>query len=95
MELFQITSKEQFEGFRDDWSLILEENQNSNPFIEFVWIYEWWKHFGDQYDVEIMLVKHDERPVGFFPFIKKSRWFGHIYTFMAFGRGKLYGFRCI
>ncbi|MFC5602544.1 GNAT family N-acetyltransferase [Sporosarcina koreensis] len=85
MELIRITSLNQLDQYRDDWSLILEENQNTNPFIEFVWIYEWWKHFGDEYDVEIMLVKLDDKPIGFFPFIHKRQWFGHMYTFVAFG----------
>ncbi|MCM3639274.1 GNAT family N-acetyltransferase [Sporosarcina luteola] len=63
----------------------MEENQNTNPFVEFVWVYEWWKHFGDEYNVEIMLVILDEKPIGFFPFIHKTRWFSHTYTFIAFG----------
>ncbi|MGN7387429.1 GNAT family N-acetyltransferase [Sporosarcina sp. SAFN-015] len=85
MELARITSLDQLDKYQDDWSLILEENQNTNPFIEFVWVYEWWKHFGDVYDVEIILVKLDGRPIGFFPFIHKSRWFGHTYSFIALG----------
>ena len=85
MELTRITSLDQLDLYRDDWSLILEGNQNTNPFIEFIWVYEWWKHFGDEYDMEIMLVKLDERPIGFFPFLHKRRWFGHSYNFIAFG----------
>ncbi|WP_252503972.1 GNAT family N-acetyltransferase [Sporosarcina sp. Marseille-Q4943] len=85
MELTRITSLHQLDQYRDDWSLILEENQNTNPFIEFVWVYEWWKHFGDEYDMEIILVKQNNNPIGFVPFIHKRRWFAHTYTFMAFG----------
>lgn len=92
MELTRITSLDQLEQYRDAWSLILEENQNTNPFIEFVWVYEWWKHFGDEYNMEIMLVKQADRPIGFLPFIHKRQWFGHTYTFMAFGHANYMDF---
>ncbi|MGN7387430.1 GNAT family N-acetyltransferase [Sporosarcina sp. SAFN-015] len=92
MELTRITSLDQLEQYRDDWSLILEENQNTNPFIEFVWVYEWWKHFGGEYNMEIMLFKQDDRPIGFVPLIHKKRWFGHTYTFMAFGHANYMDF---
>ncbi|MCG7345452.1 GNAT family N-acetyltransferase [Sporosarcina sp. ACRSL] len=92
MDLTRITSLAQLEQYRDDWSLILEENQNTNPFIEFVWVYEWWKHFGDEYDMEIILVKQNDRPVGFVPFIYKRRWFSHLYTFMARGHANYMDF---
>ncbi|MCG7345451.1 GNAT family N-acetyltransferase [Sporosarcina sp. ACRSL] len=92
MELTRITSLDQLDQYRDDWSLILEENHNTNPFIEFVWVYEWLKHVGDEYDMEIMLVKQDGRPIGFIPFIHKKRWFCHTYTFMAFGHANYMDF---
>ncbi|MFC5602543.1 GNAT family N-acetyltransferase [Sporosarcina koreensis] len=92
MELTRITTLAQLEQYRDDWSLILEENQNTNPFIEFVWVYEWWKHFSDEYTMEIMLVKQDDQPIGFVPLIHKSRWFSHTYSFMALGHANYMDF---
>ena len=92
MELFHITSKEQLEEFRDDWSLILEENQNSNPFIEFAWVYEWWKHLGDEHQMEIIAVQQGDRLIAFFPFLHKRRWFGNTYNFMAMGQANYMDF---
>lgn len=92
MELVQITSIEQLRPYKDDWSFILEENQNTNPFIEFVWIYEWWKHLGDESPVEIIVVKKNEKPVAFFPFLCKKGLFGYTYTFMAFGQANYMDF---
>ncbi|WP_432360336.1 GNAT family N-acetyltransferase [Sporosarcina sp. UB5] len=84
MELFSITSLEQLTEYEKQWSLILEENKNSNPFIEFPWIFEWWKHFGGN-DVEILVVRSEGREIGFLPFRVKRNLFGYVYTFMAFG----------
>lgn len=86
MELIRINSQSQFEQFRDDWSIILEKNQNTNPFIEFDWVNEWWKHLGGDRQVEIMAVRLDGTFVAFFPFLFKKSILGYTYNFMAFGQ---------
>lgn len=92
MELFIVTSLNHFEQYEDDWSRILEDKQNTNPFIEFAWVYEWWKHFGDQWNVEIMVVKLDNNCVGFFPFIHHRKGFVGNYSFIALGEANYMDF---
>lgn len=92
MKLIQITSMEQLKEYREDWSFILEANQNSNPFIEFAWVYEWWKHLGDEHQMEINAVQQDDKIIAFFPFVLKNRWFGYTYNFMAFGQANYMDF---
>ena len=72
MELIRITSHDQFEQYRNDWSFILEENENTNPFIEFDWINEWWRHLGRNKQVEIIGIRKDEKCIAFFPFFMKK-----------------------
>ncbi|QUW23292.1 GNAT family N-acetyltransferase [Sporosarcina sp. Marseille-Q4063] len=86
MELFIISSIEQLEQYRDDWSSILEENQNTNPFIEFEWINEWWKHLGGNKQIEIMGIRKDEEIIAFFPFLYDKGLLGYKYFFMSFGQ---------
>jgi len=85
MELIRISTKEQLMEYQQDWSTILDENQNTNPFIEFTWIYEWWKHLGEEYSVEIIHVRKDDKSVAFFPFVYEKGWLNYTYYFMAFG----------
>ncbi|WP_413053936.1 GNAT family N-acetyltransferase [Sporosarcina sp. 179-K 8C2 HS] len=42
--------------------------------------------------MEIMLVKQDDRPIGFFPFTHKRSWLSHTYTFMALGHASYMDF---
>ena len=92
MELTRIISIHQFQQYRKDWSLILEENHNTNPFIEFDWVNEWWKHLGSDQQVEIIAVKQEGRMIGFFPFVYKKGLLGYSYTFMAFGQANYMDF---
>lgn len=92
MELVWITKREQLQQYRADWSLILEKNQNTNPFIEFDWINEWWRHLGIDSQVEIIAVLQENKPVAFFPFLYKRSWLGYRYSFMAFGQANYMDF---
>ena len=85
MRLVRITSIEEFKDYQHDWSSLLEEKQNTNPFIEFPWIYEWWKHIGQEKSVEIIAVEDNSRFIAFLPLVIQKKWFGDCYTFVAFG----------
>ena len=86
MELLIISSREKLEQYRDDWSLILEKIQNTNPFIEYDWVNEWWKHLGENKQVEIIGVRIDKKMVAFFPFLYEKGLLGYKYYFMSFGQ---------
>lgn len=92
MELTRIISIHQFQQYREVWSYILEGNQNTNPFIEFDWVNEWWKHLGSDEQVEIIAVQKEGKTIGFFPFVYKKGLLGYSYTFMAFGQANYMDF---
>jgi len=92
MNLIKITSVEQLTHYKEDWSIILEEIQNTNPFIEFEWVYEWWSYLGSEMNVEITAVQSGNRIVAFFPFVYTKKWFGYEYNFMALGQANYMDF---
>ena len=92
MNLIKITSIEQLTNYKNEWSIILEEIQNTNPFIEFEWIYEWWSYLGNEKNVEIIAVQSENKLVAFFPFVYTKKWFGYEYNFMALGQANYMDF---
>ena len=68
------------------WDHILEVNQNTNPFIEFPWIENWWKYLGEGKDIEIIVVEKNENVIGFFPFRFTPKWNSIVVEFI--GRGE-------
>lgn len=84
MELVLIKSSKHLRLFEKEWNTILEENNNSNPFIEFEYVCRWWEVSGRNAQVEIYAVKENNRMIAFFPFQLKRTWFGYIAHFLAF-----------
>ncbi|TQR09314.1 hypothetical protein [Psychrobacillus soli] len=83
MELILIKSSKHLSLFEKEWSTILEVNQNKNPFIEFKFVYNWWKFLGENEGVEIYAVKEHNRIIAFFPFQLKKTLFGYVVHFLA------------
>lgn len=92
MNLVTITSVDQLKDYRNAWSLILENIDNTNPFIEFEWLYEWWSYLGQGKNVEIIAVQHNNRFVAFFPFTYTKKGFSYEYNFMALGQANYMDF---
>ncbi len=92
MELITLTSLEQLDEFRDDWSFILEENVNTNPFIEFNWVYKWWEILGEESKIEIIVVLDHKKVVAFLPFLYNKKGFVYTYNFIGFGHANYMDF---
>ncbi|GGA42575.1 hypothetical protein [Psychrobacillus lasiicapitis] len=84
MELVLIKSYKHLSIYEQDWCAILEENKNRNPFIEYDFVYNWWKLIGENEGVEIYAVKEHNRMIAFFPFQLKKALFGYIVQFLAY-----------
>lgn len=92
MELLRISTREQLEKYQVAWSLILEEKNNTNPFIEFEWIDKWLEHFGSDVNLDLLVVLEDKNPIAFIPFSYEVKWFGYVYNFVAFGQANYMDF---
>ncbi|MGE7918967.1 GNAT family N-acetyltransferase [Viridibacillus sp. NPDC093762] len=85
LELIQITTYMDLGRYEKEWSAILEENDNTNPFIEYEFVYNWWRFLGKEEKVEIYAVKENNRMIAFFPFQSEKTWYGYILHFLALG----------
>lgn len=61
--------------YEKEWTSILDANGNTNSFLEFHFIYNWWKYLSDGKNIEIYSVRENQKVIGFFPFeiIKKQK----------------------
>lgn len=86
MDLIKITALDQLEKYEIEWSSILEKVDNTNPFIEYEWLYEWWRFLGKENNIEIIAVKEQNQFLAFFPFMYTKKGFVYEYNFMALGQ---------
>lgn len=92
MELIKINSYKHLELYAQDWTVILESNENTNPFIEYEFVYNWWKCIGDKQCIEIYAVKENNRMIAFFPFQTHKKWYGYLMHFIALQEANYMGF---
>ncbi|MER2172433.1 MAG: hypothetical protein ABS938_17585, partial [Psychrobacillus psychrodurans] len=85
MKLISIKSYTHLEIYKQDWNKLTEDNENTNPFIEYEFVYNWWKILGSNENVEILAVQEHNRIIAFLPFQFKKTWFGYMAHFLALG----------
>lgn len=86
LELHTIVCFEDLALVEKEWTKILDTKQNTNPFIEFMWIYEWWKHLGGCKNIEISVVKENGKIVAIFPFLYTKKGALYEYSFLGLGQ---------
>ncbi|SDO00405.1 hypothetical protein SAMN05518871_10978 [Psychrobacillus sp. OK028] len=87
MELVFINTFKHLSIYEKEWLAILEANQNTNPFLEYEYVYSLWEALGEEKGVEIYAVKEHNRIIAFFPFQFKQTWFGYKLYFIAQDEG--------
>ncbi|MFJ8065653.1 hypothetical protein ACIQYS_13550 [Psychrobacillus sp. NPDC096426] len=83
MELIVINTYKHLGAYEKEWSAISAENQNTNPSLEYDFVYNWWRFVGENEKVEIYAVREHKRIIAFFPIQLKKTWFGYIGKFIA------------
>lgn len=83
LELVFINTIKHLSIYEKEWLDILVANQNTNPFLEYEFVYNMWGTLGEQKGVEIYAVKEHNRIIAFFPFQFKKTWFGYMLHFIA------------
>ncbi len=69
-----ITQVDGFKKLSPIWNPLLQKSGSNNVFSTFEWLYTWWKHFGDERELSILLAKEGEEVIGIAPLmIEKKR----------------------
>lgn len=62
-----ITTREKFDELEDEWEALVEKAGGS-VFQSFYWLNAWWKHYGSDRELHIILFKDNDKLVGIAPF---------------------------
>lgn len=79
-----INHLEELTDYKEEWNKILTDNKNTNPFLEFDWIENWWKYFGKEHSLFILIMQMQDRIVGFCPFMILHHRFYQEITFIGY-----------
>lgn len=69
MKIEVIRDIEVLKHYKDKWEEILQNQSNGISFIEMDWIISWWHYYGKHHELFIIVLKEDNKILGFFPFM--------------------------
>lgn len=63
-----------FADLEEEWEELYAESPRATPFQSWAWLYSWWEHYGDGFDLRIITLRADGLLVGVVPLmLKRSR----------------------
>jgi len=76
-QAFEINHIEDFLQIKDEWNELLSRSDCNIPFLRHEWLTVWWKHFGNNNTLAVILIKEKGRLVLALPLMEhKSSWLG-------------------
>jgi len=79
LKLTVLEDFDQFINLKDEWNKTLVNSKDNNVFSTWEWLYCWWKHFGKNRQLKILLATENDSILGIAP-LMISR-----YSFLKFG----------
>jgi len=70
LSIEEVNDVEKFHSLKDTWNTLLRESSDNNIFLTWEWSYIWWRHFGDNKKLRILLIKEGKIIIGIAPFMQ-------------------------
>jgi CelD/BcsL family acetyltransferase involved in cellulose biosynthesis len=67
MQIDLITSADGMESLRAEWSALVADSDVVSPFMTWEWQFFWWKHYGDDQALRVVVARDGGRLVGVLP----------------------------
>ena len=62
-----------FASLEEEWTGLYEHCTSVTPFQSWAWLYSWWEHYGEDYELRLITLRSDELLVGVFPLMLERR----------------------
>ena len=70
LSIEEVKDIEAFRSLRNTWNALLEKSADNNVFLTWEWLFTWWRHYGGNKQLRILLVKELDRIIGIAPFMQ-------------------------
>ncbi len=67
LTISKIDSFDELLSLEKEWNSLLDRTTTNKSFLRFEWICNWWRLFGSNKQLFILLVKEDDKPIGIAP----------------------------
>src|SRR5215213_3188172 len=73
LEVGVIRDTQAFAALQTEWEDLCRSSPLSTPFQSWAWLYSWWEHFGEGYELRLITVRDEGLLVGLIPLMLKRR----------------------
>ena len=84
MELKIVDQLNTLKTLEPDWSRLLNENGNDNPFMQFDWIFKWWQFFGSEFKMHIVMIYDNTGIIAICPLMIRQKGLLRLIQFIGF-----------
>src|SRR3712207_5773324 len=68
-----------FAALEREWEDLYQNSPLATPYQSWAWLYSWWEHYGDDYELRLVTVRDGDLLVGIVPLMLERRWgFGRL-----------------
>ena len=88
MQVEWIQTTDGFANLADAWDELLADSDADRPFLSWTWMYQWWRHYGQQRRLWLLTVRDAGRLVGVAPLqteAEPDRWGARALRFLGVG----------
>jgi CelD/BcsL family acetyltransferase involved in cellulose biosynthesis len=78
MNLEIIKTREDFIEIKNDWNSLTSRLEYCPPYQKWEWNYLYWNNFGENKDLQIIIIKNKDKLLAIFPFIIRNQFGFHI-----------------
>lgn len=68
-----ISSVDKFVKLKPEWERLVSSQEDVNIFLEYDWLFTWWKYFGASHELFILVAYQENRIIGIAPLMKVRR----------------------
>jgi hypothetical protein len=80
LEIVVLEEARHFAALEEEWEDLYRSSQRATPFQSWSWLYSWWEHYGEGYELRLITLRSEEGLlVGLIPLMLERRWgFGRL-----------------
>lgn len=95
LEVWEFHEIDQLAPYREDWGVLHRHTDGATFFQSLPWLQLYWKHFGKDQQLRVLVVVEDNRPIGILPLVVRRETFKigavRTLTFPLHDWGSFYG----
>jgi len=78
LSIEEVNDVEKFHSLKKAWNSLLEKSRDNNVFLTWEWLFTWWKHYGNNKTLKIIIIKESDKIISIAPLMQSKYRIGFL-----------------